>query len=657
MWHAQFDSPVVAMYTMHADGLQKVPFTSFAPETLDHLTGQLSSTLWRNRFLEHGKKKIFYPTLYVGEYEHGSFATGSYVDENTVTIAPKNFKPRQIEGPRTGSGKLEESPDSHTHKEKMTAHTVRRGKAVLMLGYHEVPEEDSNKISPAFQVTDRSETSKVILPHNPSHRPNLPPPSVESIRRETNVTKTEEGFITQAIEYLNLDFKFLTTFILLLVTIGALVLYYPKRTEESIKIMFEREFEERKLKEQQQKSAQSSLNKRDTSSSELTQYDALPDGYVQVGKVVYNPKEVLGHGCEGTFVYKGIFDHRKVAVKRLLPECFSFADREVELLRESDQHSNVIRYFCMEADSQFRYIALELCLGTLTTYVEGKTKFDIDPITLLYQSMSGIAHLHSLDIVHRDIKPHNVLISQPDSSGKVRAMISDFGLCKKLAIGRISFSRRSGAAGTEGWIAPEMLDEDKRTTCAVDIFSAGCVMFYVLTKGKHPFGHSLRRQANILTGDFNIDSLPMTDFCVRKKLIEDMIDFDPDSRPTAKAVLKHPFFWSREKQLGFFQNVSDRIEKDSEESMVVKQLEWGGDRVVKGDWRKNITMELQNDEVKNSLGTVPDQFVMYFTSRFPRLLIHTYQALECCAHERVFQQYYDESKHSLLCDHSIKDVR
>lgn len=65
--------------------------------------------------------------------------------------------------------------------------------------------------------------------------------------------------------------------------------------------------------------------------------------------------------------------------------------------------------------------------------------------------------------VHRDIKPHNVLLSQPDSKGQIRVMISDFGLCKKLAAGRISFSRRSGAAGTEGWIAPEMLDEEQRT--------------------------------------------------------------------------------------------------------------------------------------------------------------------------------------------------
>lgn len=50
----------------------------------------------------------------------------------------------------------------------------------------------------------------------------------------------------------------------------------------------------------------------------------------------------------------------------------------------------------------------------------------------------------------------------PNAHGRVRAMISDFGLCKKLAAGRHSFSRRSGVPGTEGWIAPEVLSEDAK---------------------------------------------------------------------------------------------------------------------------------------------------------------------------------------------------
>ena len=71
--------------------------------------------------------------------------------------------------------------------------------------------------------------------------------------------------------------------------------------------------------------------------------------------------------------------------------------------------------------------------------------------------------------MHRDIKPQNVLLSMPSSGGTVRAMISDFGLCKKLATGRISFSKKSGVAGTEGWIAPELLNGDQRAVSFISV--------------------------------------------------------------------------------------------------------------------------------------------------------------------------------------------
>lgn len=60
-------------------------------------------------------------------------------------------------------------------------------------------------------------------------------------------------------------------------------------------------------------------------------------------------------------------------------------------------------------------------------------------------------------VVHRDLKPRNILLSRPSQLGHVRALISDFGLCKKIQDGRSSFSLRSGIPGTEGWIAPEVL--------------------------------------------------------------------------------------------------------------------------------------------------------------------------------------------------------
>uniref|UniRef100_A0A8C2A1G5 Serine/threonine-protein kinase/endoribonuclease IRE1 n=1 Tax=Cyprinus carpio TaxID=7962 RepID=A0A8C2A1G5_CYPCA len=374
--------------------------------------------------------------------------------------------------------------------------------------------------------------------------------------------------------------------------------------------------------------------------------------------------------------FRGQFDNRPVAVKRILPECFSFADREVQLLRESDEHPNVIRYFCTERDRQFQYIAIELCNSTLQEYVERKdfNRHGLEPVTLLEQTMSGLAHLHSLNIVHRDLKPHNILVSMPNTHGRVKAMISDFGLCKKLAVGRHSFSRKSGVPGTEGWIAPEVLSED---TCMVDIFSAGCVFYYVVSEGHHPFGKSLQRQANILLGAYSLDHLDPNrhEDIVARNLIEQMLSMEPEKRPLADRVLKHPFFWSLEKQLQFFQDVSDRIEKEPLDGPIVRQLERGGRVVVRGVWRDHITVPLQTDlrkfrsykggsvrdllramrnkkhhyrelpdEVQETLGSIPDEFVSYFTSRFPLLLQHTHLAMRFCAVERPFLPYYHASE-------------
>merc|ERR1711892_826033 len=175
----------------------------------------------------------------------------------------------------------------------------------------------------------------------------------------------------------------------------------------------------------------------------------------------------------------------------------------------------------------------ELCVATLQDYVEGR-----------YSEIK-------LDISDRDIKPQNVLISTPGKKGDVRAMISDFGLCKKLKVGRMSFSRRSGVAGTEGWIAPEMLLGHRSTTCMVDIFSMGCVYFYLLTSGKHPFGENFHRQANILSGKANMDLLDREKQNLDVTLIEKMVSFEPNDRPPALALLKHPVFWVKDKILTF----------------------------------------------------------------------------------------------------------
>lgn len=91
----------------------------------------------------------------------------------------------------------------------------------------------------------------------------------------------------------------------------------------------------------------------------------------------------------------------------------------------------------------------------------------------------------------------------------------------------------------------------------------GCIFYYVLSRGGHPFGEFLKRQSNIVEGVFD-----MTEMKNKKKsknilaleLISDMIRVDPTKRPKVEAILKHPMFWDEKTISSFFQEVSDRLE-------------------------------------------------------------------------------------------------
>lgn len=374
---------------------------------------------------------------------------------------------------------------------------------------------------------------------------------------------------------------------------------------------------------------------------------------------------VLGFGSHGTMVFKGYFENRPVAVKRMLIDFYDVASHEIQLLQESDDHSNVVRYFCSQENNKFLYIALELCSASLEAVIE-KNLVNIPAPNILWQIANGVHHLHSLKIVHRDIKPQNILVVLPKKKQKnnsIRFLISDFGLCKKLDGDQSSFRGTTAhAAGTSGWRAPELLSGKDRLTRSVDIFAVGCVFYYVLSKGGHPFGGRFIREGMIIQNKYDLSGIDsLEDSIEAKDLIIRMLRTEPNERPDIEEVIKHPYFWSIEKKIEFLLKVSDRFEVERRDppSKLLLKFESIAIKIVGskgwhakfdanfmdnlGKYRKynenkllDLLRAMRNkyhhyqdlpEELAKEM-TPPEGFYKYFANKFPNMLLEIYLLLK-----------------------------
>jgi len=353
------------------------------------------------------------------------------------------------------------------------------------------------------------------------------------------------------------------------------------------------------------------------------------DGRTNLNGLVFNENEApIGSGSGGTLVYSGEWEGRPVAVKRMQHVHFELAQQEIEILGHSEEHPNVIRYKCTRQNKDFLFIGLELCQGSLydlwgngpgqmplpdSRYGGLANDIGREPVKALKQLAEGMKYLHSFRIVHRDIKPQNILIAYAknfSTSTYPRLVISDFGLCKVLPNDTSTLLGATiAAAGTHGWKAPELINQPVMSGSqnsasnssltgadgqggtslgvrrACDIFSLGCVFFYVLTHGQHPFedpeGWSGLRERNIKLNRSNFEPIEMYG-ADTTDLIRWMLSPRPEDRPTAAQVLAHPFFWNAEDRLEFLSLASDRFDQEPRDgtSIVLDNLESRAEDII-----------------------------------------------------------------------------
>lgn len=127
----------------------------------------------------------------------------------------------------------------------------------------------------------------------------------------------------------------------------------------------------------------------------------------------------------------------------------------------------------------------------------------------------------------------------------------------------------------------------------VDVFSLGCVFYYVLSGGQHPYGQWYEREANIMLGHSDLSALVAWPDAMH--LISSMLARDPRARPSAKQVAAHPFFWSPARRLDFLSLLSDRLEQEPADSLAVLMLEGESQAQLGRGWDRRLDPGLLED--------------------------------------------------------------
>lgn len=162
---------------------------------------------------------------------------------------------------------------------------------------------------------------------------------------------------------------------------------------------------------------------------------------------------------------------RRVAIKRVIGSVDSRLEREISILEKLPQHPNLIEFFGSFACAKETLIGMELLDHDLTFYSKLSVCKAAD---ITFQASQGLQALHNIQVIHRDIKPQNILVRQ----GAVR--LADFGISKIVNMNEmLPYRGGSVGIGTVPYMSPEIAFKNAYGV-GTDVWSLGCVFFELM---------------------------------------------------------------------------------------------------------------------------------------------------------------------------------
>ncbi len=221
--------------------------------------------------------------------------------------------------------------------------------------------------------------------------------------------------------------------------------------------------------------------------SNVDAYNLLKEGAQPVILGDFLVSKKLGQGGMGAvFKAKQVSLDRDVALKvlaRHLADDEKFVSRfarEAKVMAKLD-HSNIIRCYSVGIENGLNYLAMEFVDGcSLQDLIDKNGKFSVgDALYITLRVADALNYAHELQMVHRDIKPDNVLVTK---KGVVK--VADLGLAKPIN-DDLSMTASGVGAGTPHYMAPEQMRSAKTVDGRSDIYALGA-MLYVMLTGKKP---------------------------------------------------------------------------------------------------------------------------------------------------------------------------
>ena len=203
-------------------------------------------------------------------------------------------------------------------------------------------------------------------------------------------------------------------------------------------------------------------------------------------------------------------------------------------LQSQLSHENIVNLILSFEDEENIYLLLELCPGgELFSYLKSEGKLsESETKRICYQIVEGICYLHNKNIIHRDLKLGNILLSE----NKSKVKIGDFGLAVQL---KDFEEERITLCGTPNYISPEIVSR-KPYGLSSDLWSLGCIIFACLT-GNPPFESASIQNTLLKLKDMKY-SLPNDLSNNAVDLITSLLSWDPKMRINIFQVREHKFF-------------------------------------------------------------------------------------------------------------------